>query len=242
MSAPDKAFILAAGYGTRMRPLTLETPKPMLKICDQPLLGHALAGLEKAGVKEVVINTHYKGEQIAKYVRTADFDLKINLAPEDPILDTGGGIANAIGSFNAQPFYVLSGDGLWVDDPCAPALDTLAGQWDPAKMDILILLQPIDTMALTKGIGDYDLEPDGRAVRSADKTGAYMFTSMRINHPRIFHDKPQGRAFSYLDLLDEAEHKCRLYGVVHTGEWYHLSTPEDLARVNASWQGEREQQ
>ena len=103
--------------------------------------------------------------------------------------------------------------------------------WDPDKMDILILLQPLEKMSLTHGVGDYDLDQDGRAIRSPDQKGSYMFTSMRINAPHIFNDAPDG-AFSYLQLLDQAQTRGRLYGLVHDGNWHHISTPDDVKRVN----------
>jgi MurNAc alpha-1-phosphate uridylyltransferase len=86
-------------------------------------------------------------------------------------------------------------------------------------------------MTLTHGVGDYDLDKDGRAIRSLDQSGAYMFTSLRINGPEIFDDAPHG-PFSYLQLLDKAQARGRLYGIIHNGDWHHISTPEDVARVN----------
>ena len=98
-----------------------------------------------------------------------------------------------------------------------------------------MLLQPVDTMALTEGVGDYDLDENGQAIRSLDKTGAYMFTSIRINAPHIFDGAPDG-PFNYRDLMDKAQEKGRLHGIVHSGKWHHISTPEDLEAVNKSYE------
>ena len=103
-------------------------------------------------------------------------------------------------------------------------------------MDILIVLQPVETMKLTEGVGDYDIDENGRAIRSKDKSGAYMFTSLRINAPHIFDNAPQG-AFSYLQLLDEAQARGRLYALVNDGMFHHISTPADLEAVNNIVQG-----
>lgn len=117
------------------------------------------------------------------------------------------------------------------------ALDRMAAAWDGGRMDMLILLQPLSRMILTAGRGDYDLRPDGRAVRAPDKDGAYMWTSVRLCHPRLFADTPDG-PFSFLTLLDRAQAAGRLYGIVHEGDWHHISTPADLEQVDAALRAE----
>lgn len=230
----DHAFVLAAGLGSRLRPYTDDRPKPLVAVAGQSLLDRTLDHLAAAGVTKTIINTHYRADQIERAVR-GRFKPEIILSNEPDLLDTGGGINNALthfGGVDGAPFFVLSGDGLWRDAPDAPALPQLAAAWDPENMDILMLLQPIETIKLTQGAGDYDLMQDGRALRRADKSGAYMFTSMRINHPRIFKDAPPG-AFSYLALMDAAQQAGRLYGIMHKGDWHHISTPDDLGAVRA---------
>lgn len=226
---PEKAFILAAGFGKRLRPYTDELPKPMVKIHGQTMIDQALDKLGNVGVKQCVVNTHYKAEILHEHL-SARQNPEIILSHEPEILDTGGGIKAAMKHFDA-PFFVLSGDSVWEDTPGQNTLQTLARHWNPEKMDILILLQPVQSMSLKHGVGDYDLDADGRAVRSADKTGAYMFTSIRINAAQIFETAPE-QPFSYLELLDRAEKAGRLYGLVHEGMWHHISTPEDLEAVN----------
>jgi len=224
----DRAFILAAGLGTRMRPLTDTIPKPLVEVGSQSLLDHSLDHLQEAGVKHCTINTHYLAKQIETRTGTRTAP-KIILSYEEELLDTGGGIKHCLADFGDQPFFVTSGDSFCETNPF-PALNTA---WDTDKMDILLLLQPISTMHFTQGIGDYTISPDGRATRSLDQTGTHMFTSLRINHPRIFDDAPKG-AFSYRDLMDKTEAEGRLYGLKHQGHWHHISTPEDLQRVNAA--------
>lgn len=228
----DNAFVLAAGLGSRLRPYTDDRPKPLVEVGGRTLLDRTLDALAAAAVKKTVINTHYRADQIEAAV-SGRAKPAVVLSYEPVLLDTGGGIAHALshlGGVDGAPFFVLSGDGLWRDAPGETALGQLAGVWDPENMDILMLLQPFETMKLTQGAGDYDFMPDGRALRRADKSGAYMFTSMRINHPRIFKGAPQG-AFSYLALMDRAEQEGRLFGLVHKGDWHHISTPADLEAV-----------
>lgn len=227
----DKAFILGAGLGTRMRPLTDHVPKPLAMVAGETLIDRTLDQLFAAGITEAVINTHYKAPVLEAALQKRN-NPKITISHEPELLDTGGGIRNTLKYFDNNPFFVLSGDGLWADNPAAPALLSLQQYWNPDIMDILILLQPVSTMKLTHGVGDYIMDGQGRAARALDKTGDYMFTSMRINHPRIFEGTPE-TPFSYLQLLDKAQDQGRLYGLMHRGDWHHLSTPQDVEKVEA---------
>lgn len=229
----SKAFILGAGLGTRMRPLTETLPKPLMDVAGRSLVERTLDQLEAAGVTDTVINTHYLADKLTDRLKTRTRPT-LHFSYEETLLDTGGGIKKALSCFDEE-FFVLSGDGLWTDGPDKPALTRMAEVWDPGIMDIVLLLQSVAAMHLTRGVGDYDIDETGRAVRSKDQSGAYMFTSMRINHPRIFDSTPEG-AFSYLELMDRAEQQGRLYALVHDGEWHHISTPDDLAAVNATYQ------
>jgi MurNAc alpha-1-phosphate uridylyltransferase len=235
IAMPDKAFILAAGLGTRMRPLTDRVPKPLCEVTGKTLLSRTIHQLQQTGVKKIVINTHHLAQQITNHLKDQpgpEIVLSMNPSCSTP----PGGIKNALQHFDGEPFFILSGDGLWSDAPTAPALPALAAKWDPTTMDILILLQPVLSMKLTHGVGDYDILPDGRAARSHGQTGTHMFTSMRINHPRIFDGVTEG-ASSYLPLLDKAEKAGRLFAIEHKGDWHHISTLADLQVVNEAFAG-----
>lgn len=233
---PHKAFVLAAGFGKRLRPYTLEFPKPMTDVAGRSLVDRTLDHLEKSGITNVVVNTHYLADKLENHLRSRDMP-RITISHEDTLLDTGGGIKKALDHFDREPFFVLSGDGLWVDGPNLSALERLSNFWNPEIMDILMLLQPVSSMSITKGVGDYDLDDQGHAIRSLNRTGRYMFTSIRINRPEIFQETPDG-SFSYLDLMDQAQERRRLYGLVHDGDWYHISTPDDLNAVRAVYERE----
>lgn len=235
---PRRAFILAAGMGTRLRPYTDHCPKPMVEVGGRSLIWQILDKLCEAGVEEVAVNLHYRAEQLQEHLERYDGseNVRIHFSQEDTLLDTGGGVRKMLPLFKGEPFYVIAGDALWTDPPGGEgALLRLARLWDPARMDILTLMQPLSRMALTEGAGDYDLLPDGRAARSAAKTGACMWTNIRLNSPEIYRDPPEG-AFSFLTLMDRAQAQGRLYALEHEGDWHHISSPRDLESVRAAFE------
>ncbi len=230
---PSRAFILAAGFGTRLRPYTDDCPKPMVKVARRSLIWRCLDKLRDIGVIEVVVNLHYMADVLAAHLSEYMQDhpnMNIHLSFEADILDTGGGIRNALHYFRGEPFYVIAGDALWEDENI-PALEMLANHWDAQKMDIITLLQPVDKMYLTCGIGDYDLLDNGLARRSLDKTGAYMWSNIRINSSHIY-DGQAANSFSFLPIMDLCEKNKRLYALEHDGSWHHISTPKDLENVD----------
>lgn len=230
---PDQAFILAAGMGSRLRPYTDTLPKPLVPVAGRALIDHTLDHLAAMGVRRVVVNTHYKAETLQTHL-AARTDLDIAISHEPVLLDTGGGIRNALSLLRPNaPFFCFSGDALWADGPGGNTLRRMAAAWDDRIMDLLLLLQPMETMTLTPGSADYDIAADGKPVRSRAKTGAYFWPSLRILHPRLFAGAPEG-AFSFLSLMDQAEAAGRLAALVHDGVCHHITTPDDLDRVNAA--------
>lgn len=230
----DNAFILAAGKGTRLRPYTNTLPKPLVPVNRQAIIDYTIQKLLADGIKKVTINHNYLGDRIVKHFKNRE-DIQITLSEETVHLETGGGVKKALHTMNDKPFYLINGDALWDNkDDKNSSLSQLSKIWDSNKMDILLLLQPINDMELTQGVGDYDINDRGQATRNKDKKGQYMFTGVRITHPRIFDGSPEG-SFSFRDMMDKAEENNRLYGLVHDGIWHHISTPEDLERVNNAY-------
>lgn len=223
------AFVLTAGKGTRMMPLTQDRPKPLVQVFGKPILDHIFDHLRDIGIENVTLNGHYKAEQIEDYAKNVQ-DMDVSFSYEHDILDTGGGVKNALYTMPTnRPFYMINGDAYWINGG-ESALNHLASTWDDEEMDILLLLEPVERMTLTQGVGDYDLTQDGRAIRNKDQKGTHMFTGIRLVHPRVFEFKPF-RAFSFLECMDEAESAGRLFGLEHEGLWHHLSTPEDITSV-----------
>lgn len=228
---PDTAVILSAGLGTRMRPLTLTTPKPLLPLGGQPILGHALDRLAAAGVRNIIVNAHYLAEQIAAFC--AGYP-GVTITHESELLDTGGAITAMAAKqlLPDAPFYILNGDTYWVDGP-SDTLLRLANAFDPAAMDVLLLLARAAGAVAETGRGDFLWPRDGALQRRGERDVApYLFAGVQIAAPALFTGAPAG-AFSMNLLWDAAMAAGRLGAIVHDGVWFHLSTQEDLERADA---------
>jgi len=226
-----RGFVLAAGLGTRMRHLTANCPKPLIKVNGKTMLDYMLDELIKAGVEEVVVNTHYFPEMVEAAVK-ARKDVKITTIYEPELLETGGGVKNAIELFDDEPFYVLNSDVLWIDEGKS-CLQDLAEHWSDADMDLLLLLHSFKTAHFNDGdVADYLLEGEfGKPIMTkfgrSDKVGTHIVAGPRIVHPRLFDGYPEGKS-SFRDLFIKAEDIGRLYGLNHKGKWFHVGTPEAL--------------
>ncbi|HEY4134438.1 MAG TPA: nucleotidyltransferase family protein [Alphaproteobacteria bacterium] len=231
----ERGMVLAAGFGLRMRPLTLTTPKPLIPVAGRSMLDRALDQFAAAGVARCVVNAHYLADKIAAHVAQRH-DMAITLSPEEMILDTGGGVALALPHLGTAPFYVANGDILWRDGPTL-ALRRLADTWDDGAMDALLLVHPKESAVGYDGPGDFDLT-GSLLKRRGGEIAPHVFTGVQILHPRLFADAPSG-AFSLNELYDKAAAAGRLHGLVHDGGWYHIGTPEGLALAERRLQGER---
>ena len=234
----DRAMVLAAGLGKRMRPLTDDRPKPLVELAGRCLLDRALDNLAAGGVTGFVVNSHYQGEMIEAHLADRD---DITLSPEEVLLETGGGVKAALPHLGAGPFFVVNSDAVWRDGR-EPAIARMAARWDDAAMDALLLLVPMQAVAGNMGDhpGDYHLGVDGKARRRAqDETAPFLFGGIQILHPRLFEGAPDG-PFSLNILYDRAQQAGRLYGLRHDGEWYHVGTPEELATAEPAFAGGRQ--
>ena len=239
-SMPDRAMVLAAGLGTRMRPLTDHVPKPLIPVAGRDMLSRILDGLAAAGVSQAVINVHYRADQIEQALaQRPDPRPKIILSDErDRLLDSGGGVKKALPHLGGAAFYVLNSDLIWTEaDTTAPELmlHRLAAGWDADKMDILMLLMPTMKAVGYDGPGDFHLAGDGRLTprkrgNEEDAGADYMYAGVMIMSPTLFQQTPEG-PFSLRDIFQAAARRGRLYGQVHEGGWYHVGTPAALARI-----------
>jgi MurNAc alpha-1-phosphate uridylyltransferase len=225
MIPPQTAMVLAAGLGKRLRPITDNMPKPLVRIRGRALLDHAIDRLQAAGVSKIVVNTHYKASQVADHLATR-VEPAVTISHEGELLETGGGVVKALPLLEER-FYVVNSDVFWLDGK-VPALERLARAWDDS-MDALLLLQRSTTAIGYDGIGDYLLDPLGVPKRRGERQIVpYIFSGVQILHRRLFDDPRLPAKFSLSRLYDRAEEAGRLRAIVHDGEWYHIGTPAAL--------------
>jgi MurNAc alpha-1-phosphate uridylyltransferase len=228
---PQSAMVMAAGLATRMRPLSLERPKALMEVAGKTLLDHALDRLAAVGVARAVVNTHHLAGQIEQHLASRKRPA-ITLSHEPEILESGGGIAQALPLLGPQAFYVVNAKIVWRGGR-GEALRRLAETWDDARMDGLLLLHPTVSAVGYEGAGDFTMDQLGRiALRDPREVAPFVFASIQILHPRLFQGAPPG-AFPIHPLWRRAIEAGRLYGLRHDGEWYHIATPEGLAAAQA---------
>jgi N-acetyl-alpha-D-muramate 1-phosphate uridylyltransferase len=236
MRRPTSAMVLAAGLGTRMRPLTDRLPKPLVPVLGRPLIDYALDRFQAAGYESVVVNAHYKGEMLAEHLAKRQRP-RVVLSREDDLLETGGGVRRAL-PLLGEEFYVSNSDCVWLDGKI-PALDRLAASWDPASLDALLLLTRTTTAIGYDGIGDFLLSPDNVPRRRNEREIApYVFAGVQILHRRLF-DGVRDERFSLNVLYNKALKAGRLRALVHDGEWYEVGTPAGLEETEdrLAWHG-----
>jgi N-acetyl-alpha-D-muramate 1-phosphate uridylyltransferase len=229
-------MVLAAGLGRRLRPLTETIPKPLVEVGGRTLLDRTIDRLALVGVERVVVNVHYMADlvtaQLARRSRP-----HIRISPEAELLDTGGGVAQALPLLD-DAFFVVNSDIFWLDGS-GNTLLRLAGVFDAERMDAVLLLQRTDTAIGYDGNGDYFLDASGRPRRRGENEIApYLFAGIQLLHKHLFngiHD----RIFSLVRLFDRAEQAGRLHAIVHDGDWYHIGTLDGLAATRERLSSQR---
>ena len=232
---PETAMVLAAGLGTRMRPLTALRPKPLIEVAGKPLIDHVFDRLRTAGVKRAVVNVHYLADALEAHLATqATSGLEMVVSDERAaLMETGGGLVQARAMIGDAPFVVASSDVLWIDGP-ADAIRLLASQWDDARMDVLMLLVPLARAHNHSGKGDFHLDPHGRITgrRKPGRVAPFIYTSLQIMSPRVLNDAPAG-SFSQMLFWERAIAAGRAFGMVHQGLWFDVGTPAAIGRTEA---------
>jgi N-acetyl-alpha-D-muramate 1-phosphate uridylyltransferase len=215
---PDTLMLFAAGLGTRMRPLTDTRPKPLIEVAGKALIDHALDLAHAVGIRRIVANLHYLPDLIEDHLKGSGV---ITIREEPDILETGGGLRNALTLLGEGPVFVLNSDAVWTG---ANPLTTLAKAWDASRMDALHMLVPTTRASGHTGKGDWDLGQDGRLSRGADFVypGAHITTTERL---KTVSDK----AFSLNLIWDQMIADGRLYGVIHQGGWCDVGRPDSIA-------------
>jgi N-acetyl-alpha-D-muramate 1-phosphate uridylyltransferase len=222
---PAKAMVLAAGLGLRMRPLTDHLPKPLIRVAGRALLDHVLDKLGGAGVDEAVVNVHYLPDQIIDHTASRKSPRVIISDERNQVLGTGGGVVKALPLLGAAPFFHVNSDTLWIDG-VQSNLARLAETFDPARMDVLLLMAPTASSIGYSGRGDYAMLPDGALrKRREHQVVPFVYAGAAIMSPAIFADAPKGE-FSLTRMFDAANEQERLFGLRLDGVWMHVGTPD----------------
>jgi MurNAc alpha-1-phosphate uridylyltransferase len=221
------AMVLAAGLGTRMRPLTDKVPKPLVRLKGKPLIDHVLDRLTAGGIKRAVVNVHYLADLIEAHLahRTAP---QIAISDErGMLLDTGGGVVKALPLLGDAPFLIHNSDSVWIEG-IGSNIARLVASFDPNRMDSLMLLALGASSLGYDGHGDFVMASDGLLCRRGERRESpFVFTGVSIAHPRLFDGAPAG-AFSLNKQWDRAIEQGRLFGLRLDGAWMHVGTPESI--------------
>lgn len=233
-SVPSTAMVFAAGMGTRMRPVTDHLPKPLVRIGGRAMLDHMLDRLGAAGVGRAVVNIHYLADRIEEHLKDR-VSPAITLSDErSRLLDQAGGIRRALPALGPDPFVICNTDALWIAGP-QPNLPRLFGDWDPERMDVLLLVAEAATSVGVDWPGDFHMDPEGRLTRRHEGDVApFVYAGVGIMKPESFADLTDGTPVRLAPFFFDAAEKGRLYGTRLDGQWLHVGTPEAIAEAEAA--------
>ena len=222
------AMVLAAGLGKRMRPITVTTPKPLVQVGGRSLIDFTLDRLAEAGIERVVVNVHYLADLVEVHLAKRASPTIVLSDEREQLLETGGGLKKALPLLGAEPFLTLNSDSLWIEGP-QPNLRRFVAAWDPARMDILMLLAPTATSVGYDGLGDFAMDAEGRLRRRQEREiTPFVYAGVAVVKPELLADTPDG-PFSANLLYDRAIAAGRLYGMRLDGQWLHVGDPQSLA-------------
>jgi N-acetyl-alpha-D-muramate 1-phosphate uridylyltransferase len=222
---PFPLMLFAAGFGTRMGALTQDRPKPLIPVAGLPLIDHALQVADRAGVTRTVVNTHYRAQQVADHL--AGRGVLISHEP-DRILETGGGLKAALPMLGPGPVAILNSDGIWTG--LNPLLQ-LAAAWDGSRMEVLLLLLPLDKTLAHGETGDFRLDQLGRLSRGQGGED-HVYIGAQILNPARIATWP-GDVFSLNRPWDQMIAAGTAFGLVHHGGWCDVGRPEGIAAAEA---------
>jgi N-acetyl-alpha-D-muramate 1-phosphate uridylyltransferase len=230
----DHAMVLAAGLGTRMRPITETMPKPLIKVGGKALIDWILGYCRAGGVSEAVVNVHYLADMMEAHLKGVTIPHLTISDERTALLDSGGGVKKAMPHLGQGPFFILNADAIWIEGP-EPSLERLRQHWNPDTMDILLLIAHSSNATGWGNNGDFAMDQDGR-LRRRDKgeVTPFIYAGAGIWKPELFDSRPD--VFSLNRLFDEAAEKGRLHGLRLDGLWMHVGTPDAIPEAEAAIQ------
>lgn len=230
--APIKtAMVMAAGHGTRMKHLTHDRSKAMVEVGGRPLIDHMLARLSDIGVERAVVNIHAHADHLEAHLNTRITGPKIIISDErDELLETGGGVVKALPLLGSAPILICNIDAVWL--PFAPVLERLMSNWNPAKMDELLLCARADWSLGYAGKGDFDIHQDNQITRRVGENAAHVYAGVQIFKPGLATPFKQER-FSRNKIWDESLKRRTIYGAELPGYWMHVGDPRAVIAAEA---------
>lgn len=225
VTGPKTAMVLAAGIGSRMRPLTDHVPKALITVNGKALIDHVLDRLAEAGVETAVVNVHHFADELERHLAGRTHPKVLIVDERAALLDSGGGIKNALPLLGPDPFFVANIDSLWDGGTLEP-LEQMKAAWDPAKMDLLVLLVPKGQGIGFEGPRGFFRDEDGRITHSADDANPAPLANvgLQIMKADLLADEPMG-AFSVLPIWWRLQKAGRIFGVVMDAYWMHVGDP-----------------
>jgi MurNAc alpha-1-phosphate uridylyltransferase len=230
-----QAMVLAAGLGTRLRPLTDTMPKPLVRIAGKPMIDYGLDALAEAGVERAVVNVHHFADQMEAHL-AAYPRLEILVSDERAaLLNSGGGLKKGLARLDPGIVYVMNADLFWIGERPEQAtnLERLAGFFDETTMDMALLCVPLERTTGHNGKKDFQLDPQGRLSRYREgDDNPVVYAGAIVMHSSLLDDAPDD-AFNLNIYFDRAITRGRLFGLVMDGEWITVGTPEALPGAEA---------
>jgi len=227
MTRPSKAMVLAAGLGTRMRPLTDDRPKALVEVAGRALIDHVLDRLVQAGVETAVVNVHWFADRLEAHLKPRQQPRILISDERAALLETGGGLKKAKALLGDGPVFVANIDSVWTDGDAKPEAwaDALVRLWDPVIMDACLLLARREGAIGFEGDGDFFLGDDGRLTFRGEAASApFAYMGVHITRSDYADGGPDG-AFSLSPLWRASAAAGRLYGCVLDGDWMHVGDP-----------------
>ncbi|MDR1026480.1 MAG: phosphotransferase [Lactobacillus sp.] len=237
----NKAMILAAGRGSRMKHLTNDVPKPLIEVNGRAMIDYKFDLLKDVGIKDVVVNVCYHGDKIIEHIKRHERDFNVAISEEEVALETGGGIKNALHLLGENPFFSLNSDELWNDTSYKPVMWQMIDKWNDDEYDMILLITPMSsTNEHGRDHGDYKINKKDRIERNVQKKPGggydYFYTGIALMSPKIFEGETEEK-FSMVKMFDKAEEKGRLGYVIIHDEIFHVGTPEDKKIAEMKFKG-----
>ena len=224
-------MVMAAGHGTRMRPLTQDRSKAMVEVAGKPLIDHMLDRLEAAGITKAVVNVHAHADHLEAHLGKREGALEIVISDErDQLLETGGGVVKALPLLGDPPFLVCNIDAVWTE--FTPVIEALLETWDEDSMCDLMLLAPADRCLGYDGRGDFDMDAQGRLSWRAGDTADWVYAGVQIFKPARIRNYPV-EPFSRTVIWKKNIGRGRSYGLPIPGYWMHVGTPDAVPAAEA---------